>query len=195
MTVKHLLVCAALAAPLLAALPAPAQDSPRGGIVITRAVTERVRVDRINPEQRIVAFTYLSSGKTDRMKVDPQVKAFDALKVGDVVVATAEERTSVVLSSPEASMPASRVMARPMQDTRAQVPSAEITRQSVVSFRVVAVDKVKHTISLVDTAGGEVTVLEIKDPARQQDLKQVNPGDGLTLIETHLLALRLDVAK
>ena len=193
MNVKHLLVGAALALSL--ALPVQAQDSPRGGIVITRSVIERVRVDRINAEQRIVAFTYLSSGKQDRMKVDPHVKSFDALKVGDVVAATVEERTSVVLSSPDASMPASRVMARSMQDTKAQVPSAEITRQSVVSFRVVAVDKVKNTISLVDTAGGEVTTLEIKDPARQQDLKQVNPGDGLTLIETHLLALKLELAK
>ena len=181
----------ALATPLLATLSAEAQDSPRGGIVITRSVAERVRIDRINAEQRIVAFTYLSSGKSDRMKVEPQVRNFDVLKVGDVVAARTEERTSVVLSSPGASLPASRV-AGGMRDTAAQVPSAEITRQSVVSYRVVGVDMARNTISLVDTAGGEINTLEVKDPTQRAYLNQVKPGDGLTLIETHLLALSLE---
>ena len=192
---KLLFSSAILGAALVAATPALAQDAPRGSVTITRSTTERVRVDRVNPEQRIVGFTSLTSGKSDRMRAPPEVKNFDVLKPGDILLATTEERTTVIVHSASVTAPAGPALSGGARDLPGATPAAEIARQSVVSYRVIAVNAAKSTISLVDTAGGEVRELNVTDPAHKARLAEVRPGDGLTLIESNLLALRLEPSK
>jgi hypothetical protein len=162
----------------------PATWEPGKGMSDT--VEKRATVTAIDTAKRTVTL----KGDQGEFEVDvgPEVKNFDKLKVGDVVVATYTQAIAARIAAPGEATPGVK---ESVTGNPADKGHASVGREVTASVKVEAVDLKANTVTLSGPSGEKETV-EVKNPKVQERLKTLKPGDVVVVTYTESLALRLD---
>jgi Cu/Ag efflux protein CusF len=192
-----LLLAATLTAGL--SLPATAQQKPDakmaalaasapGTATLATATVISARVEAIDPAQRMLTVKG-PKGNLQLLAAGPEVRNFDQIKVGDMVVARYVEALTLTLKKDGKELPSG---ARAVDAARAkpgEKPAGIVGQQVEITADVIAVDAKTQTLTL---KGPQRTVdLRVPDPAQ---FKMVKVGDQIQAVYTEALALSVEPA-
>jgi len=190
------IVAAALFA--LTALPAFAQapsgvlvakDSQPGRVTLVEAVRISATVEAIDKATRQVTLKG-PDGKTMAVTVGPEVKNFDQIKVGDVVVARYLESLTLELKKGTAGIRERVESSDAAKAKPGERPAGVAAREVRVTGDVIAVDAKKQTVKV---RGPRRTVnLAVKDP---EQFKLIKVGDQIEATFVEAIALSVEPAK
>ena len=178
-----------------AALPAAAQQGGKATVASEpgRAAAMRTgqisaKVVGIDKASRVITLKG-PKGKVVDVVAGDEVKNFDQIKVGDVVVVRFMQALSLALKKTQPAQKASEtsalVTAKP-----GERPSATATRQVTVIADVTAVNRKARTISLKGPKGNVVT-LDVQNP---DQFEVVKVGDRVEAIYTEAVAISVEPA-
>jgi hypothetical protein len=190
---KFTLIAAAVMS--IAAGPALAQTggmaavkSEPGKVTMAEAVRITASVEAIDKAKRLITLKG-PEGNTFVVQAGPEVKNFDQIKVGDLVVASYIEALTLELKPGggqirERTERENAVTAKP-----GQAPGAAAGRQVTVIADVMSVDAKKQTVRL---RGPQRTVdLKVKDP---NQFKLIKVGDQVEATFTEAVAIAVEPA-
>jgi hypothetical protein len=185
----------------VAALPAAAQmpPQPQGGAVVqsepgratvARAVEVSARVVALNKAERLVTLKGPKGDTVDVVAGD-EVKNFDQIKVGDLVVVRYLQSLSLALRKTKGGAPAD-ISQREMsaQAKPGERPAAGAAREVTAIAKVTHVDKKAKTITLKGPRGNVVT-LDVQNP---EQFKVVKVGDEVDVVYTEAVAISVEPA-
>src|SRR5438105_10887738 len=146
-------------------------------------VTIRGWIDAIDKTNRTVTLKGPRGGTVTLDVKDPT--KLDAMAVGDPVVAAYLEALALKVRRVPGAGPGTSV-----QEARAEITSATVGREVVVTATITAVDRNAQTVTIKDPRGNPETI-KVKDPA---NLQGIDAGDLAELTYTQALAITLDKA-
>jgi len=152
-------------------------------------VTATVTIQQIDSTKRLV--TYRSAdGTEDTVYAGPDFKRFNELKVGDKVHMTYYESKVYNLRKPGAPPlePSDRMVATA---GKGAAPSGTISRQTVQTVTVKAVDMSVPSIT-VTTSDGRVVTRKVENKA---NLEGVKVGDNIDIVATEAILASVEHAK
>lgn len=176
------------AAPPAARAAAVVASAPGTGTV-TSAMSISARVEAIDAAGRQLTLKG-PKGNVQTVTAGPDVRNFDQIKVGDMVVARYIESLTLTLKKDGKEL-VSRVDSADSARTKAgEKPGGIVGRQVEVTANVIAVDASTQTLTL---QGPNQTVqLKVPDPAQ---FKLVKVGDQIQGTYTEAVALSIETAK
>lgn len=178
------LIAAILAAAVMLPAIAAAQIKTLPGDAITVTAT----VEAIDRSTRLMTLK-AEDGRRTTMTVPPEVKRFDALKVGDVITAKYHENIILRLMKPgEAAVDSAAGSLAPNPGVR---PSATATVQRSITATITAIDPSIPSITLT---GPDKTTYTTKVEDREA-LKQVKVGDRLDITWSAAVLISADAPK
>jgi len=187
------LMASALAATALAQPAAPTGGavvaSEPGKAVVASAVEISAQVVGIDKAARTVTLKGPKGNVVD-VVAGGEVRNFDQIKVGDLVVARYVEALTLELKKTKVAAGDVKVREEAAKAKPGEKPAAAGARQVTVVADVVAVDPVKSTITLKGPKGKEVT-LNVQNP---EQFKVVKKGDQVEATYTEALALSVEPA-
>ncbi len=158
-----------------------------GGVVVVDHVQARAQVQEINYADRTVVLKG-EDGNTVTLKVGPEAKNFDRVKVGDQV--QADIYTSTAISVRKSDEPPSETQQDTVQLAAAgETPGGVMTSTREITARVDAVDPQNRTITLTGPRGNTGS-LKVGDAV--QNLDRIQKGDQVVVRYTEAVALRVD---
>jgi hypothetical protein len=169
----------ALTAIVLAAsvvVPAPPTSAqvtavPRAGVSFVDTVTQRVKVETVDPEDRTIAFTQPSG----RLLVLPVAGSVANLaSIPDESTANVTFTQIVTLLNLRQKGPGSKEARREAMTGKPDAADIETGR---FTLTVVGVDLAKNTVSVIQGNGGEVHAYRADTIAKQDMLKKIQVGD------------------
>jgi hypothetical protein len=180
-----LLACMALPAVGVAA-ETPATSAAAQPIKESQTVERRATITAIDVPKRLVTLKG-QDGDVFEVEAGSEVRNFDKLKVGDVVVASYTESLALEIAAPGKATPGmtGTVSATPTPGQR------QLGQQITATFTVEAVDAAANKVTLRDGAGRSRTI-DVIHPQAQQRLKTLKPGEMAVITYTESLALRLE---
>ena len=187
------LMASALAATALAQPAGPTGGavvaSEPGKAVVASAVEISAQVVGIDKAARTVTLKGPKGNVVD-VVAGGEVRNFDQIKVGDLVVARYVEALTLELKKTKVAAGDVKVREEAAKAKPGEKPAAAGARQVTVVADVVAVDPVKSTITLKGPKGKEVT-LNVQNP---EQFKVVKKGDQVEATYTEALALSVEPA-
>ncbi len=172
-TTRISLLAAVVSLVTLGAAPvmASATDKPAGSV--SASVTRTSTVTKIDKKDRWITLR-LEDGSLVDVQAGPAVKNFDQIKVGDQVIAQAEDTVTIEVvpagqAAPNVTGGSSLVTA-----PKGAKPMGVVVDTVVVSGKVTAIDYATRTVTLVGPEGNTRT-LQVGPEARKLDA--VKPGD------------------
>jgi hypothetical protein len=165
-----------------------AVKSEPGKVTMAEAVRITASVEAIDKAKRLITLKG-PEGNTFVVQAGPEVKNFDQIKVGDLVVASYIEALTLELKPGggqirERTERENAVTAKP-----GQAPGAAAGRQVTVIADVMSVDAKKQTVRL---RGPQRTVdLKVKDP---NQFKLIKVGDQVEATFTEAVAIAVEPA-
>jgi hypothetical protein len=187
------LIASALAATALAQPTGPTAGavvaSEPGKAVVASAVEISAQVVGIDKAARTVTLKGPKGNVVD-VVAGGEVRNFDQIKVGDLVVARYVEALTLELKKTKVAAGDVKVREEAAKAKPGEKPAAAGARQVTVVADVVAVDPVKSTITLKGPKGKEVT-LNVQNP---EQFKVVKKGDQVEATYTEALALSVEPA-
>jgi len=187
------LIAAALAATAFAQQPAPAGGvavaSEPGKAAIVGAVEISAQVVAIDKATRTLTLKGPKGNVVD-IVAGEQVKNFDQIKVGDLVVARYAQALTLELRKTRTAAGEPTVREEAAKAKPGERPAVVGGRQVTVLADVVAVDPKASTITLKGPKGNEVT-LNVQNP---DQFKVVKKGDQVEATYTEALALSVEPA-
>jgi hypothetical protein len=164
------------------------KGSEPGKVAMAEAVSLSATVEAIDKANRLITLKG-PEGKVATVHAGPEVKNFDQIKLGDVVVARYVEALTLELKKGGGGM-----RERVETDTAAAAkpgerPAAVAGRQVTIVADVIAVDAKKQSVRL---KGPTRTVdLKVKDP---EQFKLIKVGDQIEAKFTEAVAVSIDPA-
>ena len=187
------LIAAALAATAFAQQPAPAVGaavvSERGKAAIVRAAEISAKVIGIDKATRTLTLKGPKGNVVDIVAGD-EVKNFDQIKLGDLVVARYAQALTLELKKTKVAGGDIAVREEAAKAKPGERPAVVGARQVTAIADVIAVDPKKSTITLKGPRGNEVT-LDVRNP---DQFKVVKKGDQVEVTYTEALALSVEPA-
>lgn len=152
----------------------------------TATIERRATITGIDAANRLVTLKG-QDGDEFVVEAGSEVRNFDQLKVGDMVVGTYTESLAVDIAAPGTAVPGvkSTVTGTPSPGQRS------VGREVTATLKVEAVDASQNTVKLSDGAGRSRTI-DVVRPEGQARLKTLKPGDMVVITYTESLALRLE---
>jgi hypothetical protein len=188
------LLAAALSAPAFAQQPAPTSStvvaSEPGKAVIANVAELSAQVVGIDKATRTLTLKGPKGNVVD-VVAGPEVKNFDQIKPGDVVVARYAEAFAFELRKTRTDATGPVVTEGAAKAKAGEKPAVAGARQVTVIAEVTDVDPKKSTITLKGPKGNEMT-LPVKNP---DQFKVVKKGDQVEVSYTEALALSVETAK
>lgn len=184
---------AAVAAGILIALgcaAAPSASLARTPVALSGSdqVTSTVIIKSIDPATRRIDVT-TEAGESLTIKVPPEVRNFDQLKVGDKITTTYSLEAAFVLSPPNSDLPANTETTVAARAAKGELPAAAVANHLVVTGAVVGIDMASHTLRLVNPQGGQVRTLAVKSAEGRAAMAKVKVGDTITAYITESLMI------
>lgn len=196
MHIKSILILALLAAgaatTALAQQPAAGMvaASGPGAAAIVGAVEISAKVVGIDKATRTLTLKGPKGQALDVVASD-DVKNFDQIKVGDLVVARYAQALTLELRKTKSAAGAPVVRQEAAKAKPGAQPAVAGARQVTAIADVTAVDPKKSTITLKGPRGNEVT-LNVQNP---EQFKVVKKGDQIEVTYTEAVALSVETAK
>jgi hypothetical protein len=187
------LIAAAAAAPVLAQAP-----SPSGGVAVMSEPGKAAAVSAVELSAQVTAIDKATrtltlkgpQGNAVDLVAGTEVKNFDQIKVGDLVVARYVEALTLELRKTRSAGGQPVVREEAAKAKLGERPAVAGMREATLLADVVAVDPVKSTIALKGPKGKVVT-LNVKNP---EQFKVVKVGDQVEVTYTEALALSVEAA-
>jgi hypothetical protein len=176
-----------------AAQPPAAPDKPSAGapgVVMADVVVINATVEAVDKDKRTVTLKG-SGGRTVTLKVGPNAKNFDQIKVGDKV--KGKFLDSVALFVRKAGTPADAAEMQAVSVApRGQKPKAMTVDTVEISAKVEKIDYKKRLVTLKGPEGNTRT---IKVDPRVKRLAEIKVGDDIVLRQTEALAIEVITPK
>jgi hypothetical protein len=187
------LVTAALAATAFAQTSAPtagaAIASEPGKAAVVRAVEMSAQVVGLDKATRTLTLKG-PNGKVVDIVASDDIKNFDQIKVGDLVVARYAQALTLELRKTKTSGGDLAVREEAAKAKAGERPAVAGARQVTLIAEVTAVDTKQSTITLKGPRGNSVT-LDVQNP---DQFKVVKKGDQVEVTYTEALALSVEPA-
>jgi hypothetical protein len=187
------LIAAALSATAFAQTPAPAAGvavaSEPGKAALVSAVEISAQVVAIDKTTRTVTLKGPKGNVVD-IVAGEQVKNFDQIKVGDLVVARYAQALTLELRKTRGASGEAVVKEEAAKAKAGEKPAVAGARSVTLLADVIAVDPKASTITLKGPKGNEVT-LDVRNP---EQFKVVKKGDQVEVTYTEALALSVELA-
>jgi hypothetical protein len=164
----------------------PATATAGKGLHESRTFEKKATITAIDPAKRLVTLKG-EGGNTFELEASPDLKTFDTLKVGDVVVAKYTQSVGVHIAPAGQATPGMKTAA-----TATPAPGqAHVGREVTATLKVDSVDVKNNTVTLSDNAGHSAPV-DVVDPQARERLKTLKPGEMVVITYTEALALSLE---
>jgi len=196
MNTKSKFAITLLAATLAAT--AYAQPAPAGGVAVASEPGKAAVVGAVQVSAQVVAIHKATrtltlkgpKGKVVDIVAGEQVKNFDQIKVGDLVVARYAQALTLELRKTRAAGGEAVVKEEAAKAKPGEMPAVAGARSVTLLADVVGVDPKASTITLRGPKGNEVT-LDVRNP---EQFKVVKKGDQVEVTYTEALALSVEPA-
>jgi hypothetical protein len=163
-----------------------AKDPPPPLVSRSHDVSDTVTIKAIDKATRHLTLTN-SAGETTTIKAPPEVQRFDSLKVGDRIRITYKAAVELVLSGPNAPLPADAAGIVSARARDVGKPGGVAATYITVTGAVLAIDMAKHTLKIVSPSGGEVHTVEITREDGRKAMSKLKVGDKITAYVTESL--------
>jgi len=187
------LIAATLSATAFAQAPAPAAGvavaSEPGKAAVVSAVEISAQVVAIDKGTRTLTLKGPKGNVVD-IVAGEQVKNFDQIKLGDLVVARYAQALTLELRKTRVASGDAVVKEEAAKAKAGERPAVAGARSVTLLADVVAVDPKASTITLKGPKGNEVT-LDVRNP---EQFKVVKKGDQVEVTYTEALALSVELA-
>lgn len=147
-------------------------------------------VEAIDSANRLVTLKDTSDGHTETVYCGPNVKRFDALKVGDKVTFRYHESMVLQLRKAGSTAPAPTGSAG-ITRTEGEKPGGTISRQMTASVTVVSIDEKTSAITVKGEDGSTFS----SRVENKKDLEGVKVGDRIDITYTQALAVSVESPK
>jgi len=168
---------------------AQVQAVPREGVAFNNTVTQRVKIETIDPESRTVAFT-TPSGQLVILPVADGVGNLGAIDDGSMANVTYSE--VVTMLNLRQKGPGSKLARRDQMDDKPNATDVEAGR---FTLTVVGVDLANNKVSVIDGRGGAVSTYSANTVAKQDMLKKIKVGDVVIGMTTPLMVTAISPAR
>ena len=150
--------------------------------------TERAQVVAVDAATRPVTLRFADC-KTISTKLSEAVRNFAQIKPGDEVVATLEQAVTYALLKPGTKQPSVVVTGAAGRAKPGAKPAAEAMRQVTLTMLIVGVNVANNTLDVVPQGGGSIETVTVRNKERQAYLKQIQPGQLLSVTITDSVAV------
>jgi hypothetical protein len=176
---------------VLPGLPASAQVTavPREGVSFADTITQRVKVETVDPEDRTIAFTQ-PSGRLLVLPVSGSVSNLGS--IADESTANVTFTQIVTLLNLRQKGPGSKEARREAMSGKPDPTDIETGR---FTLTVVGVDLANNTVSVIQGSGGEVHAYKANTIAKQDMLKKIKVGDVVIGQTTPLMVTAISPAQ
>ena len=171
-----------------AAQKPPAKAKP--DVKRERVVTLTGTVEAVDLANRVVTIKG-SKGKTVDLKVGPEAKNLDQVKVGDGVVAKYYESIAFTLKKPGEPAEGPKAQQAVAAAKPGELPAAVLANQMTVTATIEDISPKKTYVTLKGPDGKTVDV-KVMDP---KNLEKVKVGDRIEITYTQAFAIALDKPK
>ena len=130
----------------------------------SQAITATATVEDVDQKNRIVTLR-TQDGELTPIRVGPEVRNLPQIRKGDIVTATFYESIAIKLRETPGGKPSVTVSEDMERAPVGSMPHGAVMRTTVLTAKVVAVDRKKQTVSLEGPRGG-VVKLKVEDPTR-----------------------------
>jgi hypothetical protein len=180
--------------------PAQAQQAPAaqsatmvasapGTGTVTSAVKMSARVEAIDKAQRQLTLKG-PKGNVRTLTAGPDVRNFDQINVGDMVVVRYVEELTLTLKKDGKELRSNTEVTDGARSKAGEKPAGVVGRQVEVTADVIATNAKTQTLTLK----GPNRTVELKVPDPKQ-FKMVKVGDQIQAVYTEALALSVEAAK
>ena len=178
---KYVVRAALAAALLISPLASPLALAAQKPTNVSASVTKAFTIDAIDHAARIVTLKAADGTSTD-IVCGPEVKRFDALKVGDKVTFTYRESVvSAIKAAGQTAAPPSSAVTR----TPGAKPGATIAQQESAIVTIDAIDPKVPSVT-VKSADGRKMSFKV---ANKKNIEGYKPGDRVEITYTQALAI------
>ena len=164
--------------------PAFAQKAVSQGDIVTATAV----IQAIDSANRLVTLKH-EDGSMDTVFAGPEVKRFDALKVGDKVTFKYYESMVYAIQKPGDPKPAEGTLG--VVRSKGEKPGGTLSQQITAVVTVTAVDQKVSSIS-IKTADGTTMSLKVEN---KKNLEGVKVGDNVQITYTKALAISVESPK
>jgi len=187
---RRSLIAIVLSSSALAAGSTFAQDQAIVGIQSQTTYFIDGRISAVDPTARTVTITP-ADGVARTLNVSAAAANLASTKVGDNVSLGIEDTRTFVLSGPRTKTPRERQSAAGIAVGTNQGVVGAAASSSITNWWVVGADPAANTITLVSPNSGPVRTFNVTNPASQQQLSRVKPGDSLTDINSRVAVVSI----
>jgi hypothetical protein len=145
---------------------------------MTQVTNATLKVEKVDKPNRVITFDDPRGGMFD-VKAGPDI-SIDKVKAGDMLDVTYYQETAVAVTK--------QGQQAPMTKTTTTNRGGVTAKQTTIVAQIVSIDTDNNTVR-VKGAGGQMHTLEVKDPSMQARLKDLKPGDNVTINYTQAVAL------
>ena len=172
-------------------LPASAQVTavPREGVAFNDTVTQRVKIETVDPDDRTVAFT-LADGQVLVLPVSANAGNLAAIADGSNANVTYTQ--VVTMLNLRQKGPGSQEARRDQMNVKPNKTDIDAGRFTVT---VTAVDLPNNTVSVIEGDGGAVRTYKANTIAKQDMLKKIKVGDVVIGMTTPLTITSISPAR
>lgn len=149
------------------------------------SVTITAKVIAIDQTNRILTLQD-AKGNTQDVKVGPDIKRFNEIKVGDTITATYQESVALMIVKPGTAVPESQSSPVVMRGTGSR-PSGTLSQTQTTTVTIQSIDMNKPSVT-VKTQDGRILTLAVQD---KKNLAGLKPGDVVQV--TYMQAIILSV--
>ncbi len=171
-------------------LPASAQVTavPREGVAFNDTVTQRVKVETVDPDDRTIAFT-TPDGQVLVLPV--AANAGNLAAIADGSMANVTYTQVVTMLNLRQKGPGSKEARRDQMNVKPNKTDIEAGR---FTLTVTAVDLANNTVSVIEGDGGAVRTYKATSIAKQDMLKKIKVGDVVIGLTTPLMVTAISPA-
>ena len=162
---------------------------PREGVAFNNAVTQKVKIETVDPDDRTVAFT-LADGQVLVLPVSSS--AGNLASIADGSTANVTYTQVVTMLNLRQKGPGSREARRDQMNLKPNKTDIEAGR---FTLTVTAVDLPNNTVSVIDGPGGLVRTYKANTIAKQDMLKKIAVGDVVIGLTTPLMVTAISPAQ
>lgn len=184
MRIQWRLLAAVLTMYSVLAIP-PARAQTQSATPQTASATAQItaKVVAIDSQNRILTLQD-PQGNTQNVKIGPDVKRFNEIKVGDTITMTYQQSIAVAIVKPGAAAPASMSSPTVTRGTGSR-PSGTISQTQTALVTIQSIDMNKPSVT-VKTQDGRTVTLAVQDKKNLQGFK---PGDVVQITYTEAIAV------
>ena len=162
---------------------------PREGVAFNDTVTQRVKIETVDPDSRTVAFTS-PSGQLIILPVSDSVTNLVSINDGSMATVTYSE--VITMLNLRQKGPGSQLARK---DQMSKSPNETDVEAGRFTLTVVGVDLAKNTVQVIDGRGGPVRTYAANSIAKQDMLKKIKVGDVVIGMTTPLMITSIAPAR